>query len=92
MIASCAIYCFEYPAQPEKFSSILHSFWWAIITMTTVGYGDVYPVTHGGKLVASLFAVIGFGFVALPAAIISTGYIKMRSSHTCEKCGHKNRG
>lgn len=92
VIASCAIYCFENGAQPEKFSSIPHSTWWAIITMTTVGYGDIYPITFGGKIIASLFAVIGFGFVALPAGIISTGYIKMRSSHACEKCGHLNKG
>lgn len=90
VIASCAVYCFEYPEQPEKFSSIVHSFWWAIITMTTVGYGDIYPITLGGKIVASLFAVIGFGFVALPAAIISSGYIQMRTPLTCEKCGHIN--
>lgn len=92
VIASCAIYCFENGAQPEKFSSILHSIWWAIITMTTVGYGDIYPVTLGGKVTASFFAVIGFGFVALPAGIISTGYMKMRSSYKCEKCGHLSKG
>ena len=92
VIASCAIYCFENEAQPEKFSSILHSTWWAIITMTTVGFGDIYPITLMGKIIASFFAVIGFGFVALPAAIISTGYIKMRSLHPCEKCGYLNKG
>lgn len=80
LIASCAIYCFENDAQPEKFASIIHSFWWAVITMTTVGYGDIYPVTVGGKIIASLFSAIGFGFIALPAAIISTGYIKLRTS------------
>jgi hypothetical protein len=66
LIASCAIYCFENDAQPEKFASIIHSFWCAVITMTTVGYGDIYPVTVGGKIIASLFSAIGFGFIALP--------------------------
>ena len=90
LIASCAIYCFENEAQPEKFSSILHSFWWAIITMTTVGYGDIYPITAGGKVIASVFALIGFGFITLPAAIISTGYLNMRDRYVCEKCGNAN--
>ena len=91
LIASCAIYCFENTAQPEKFASIIHSFWWAVITMTTVGYGDIYPVTVGGKIIASLFSAIGFGFIALPAAIISTGYLKMRDSYVCEKCSKTNK-
>ena len=90
LIASCAIYCFENEAQPDKFSSIFHSFWWAIITMTTVGYGDIYPITVGGKVIASVFALIGFGFITLPAAIISTGYLNMRDRYVCEKCGNAN--
>ncbi|MCM8527026.1 MAG: ion transporter [Lentisphaeraceae bacterium] len=79
LVASCAIFCFENDAQPQKFSSIIHSFWWAVITMTTVGYGDIYPITAAGKITAAVFALIGFGFITLPAAIISTGYLNMRN-------------
>ena len=82
VIASCAVFCFENEIQPDKFKSIPHSMWWAIITMTTVGYGDIYPVTPLGKLVGGLFSVIGFGFVALPAAIISTGYINFKGQNS----------
>lgn len=70
--ASVGIYYFENEAQPEKFSSIFDSLWWAIITLTTVGYGDVYPITVGGKVFTFIILMIGLGIVAVPTGIISS--------------------
>jgi len=66
------IYYFENAAQPEHFSSIFDSLWWAIITLTTVGYGDVYPITVGGKVFTFFILMIGLGIVAIPTGIISS--------------------
>lgn len=64
----------EHDAQPQVFASIPDAMWWAIVTMTTVGYGDVVPVTPAGKVIGSLIAVIGLGMVALPAGLLASGF------------------
>ena len=71
-ISSAGIYFFENPVQPDKFSSIFHSAWWSIITLTTVGYGDIYPVTVGGKIFTFFILVIGIGVVAVPTGLVSS--------------------
>ncbi len=74
--AAVGIYYFENQAQPEHFSSIFDSLWWAIITLTTVGYGDVYPITVGGKIFTFIILMIGLGIVAIPTGIISSALTK----------------
>lgn len=76
-IAAVGIYYFENEAQPEQFSSIFHCLWWAIATLTTVGYGDVYPVTIGGKIFTSLIVLIGIGIVAVPTGLIASALSKV---------------
>lgn len=70
--AAVGIYYFENEAQPDHFSSIFDSLWWAIITLTTVGYGDVYPITVGGKVFTFIILMIGLGIVAVPTGIIAS--------------------
>jgi voltage-gated potassium channel len=74
--SAVGIYYFENQAQPEHFSSIFDSLWWAIITLTTVGYGDVYPITVGGKVFTFFILMIGLGIVAIPTGIISSALTK----------------
>jgi voltage-gated potassium channel len=90
LIASFLIHYFEAEAQPEQFSNILNCFWWSVATLTTVGYGDIYPITAAGKLIAGIIAIMGIGLVALPTGIISSGFIDKLSSkkeNTCPHCG-----
>lgn len=75
MIASFLMYHIEGDKQPEAFFNILESFWWAIATLTTVGYGDIYPITGLGKFISGLIAILGIGIVALPAGIIGAGFM-----------------
>ncbi len=77
-ISAAGIYYFEHPEQPEKFSSILHSLWWAVVTLTTVGYGDVYPITLGGRIFTFIILLIGLGVVAAPAGLIASALSKVR--------------
>ena len=74
IIAASGIYLIEHSHQPEHFQSIPHTMWWAIVTLTTVGYGDVYPITTIGKLFASSIMIAGIGFVALPTAILASSF------------------
>ncbi|PKI17410.1 ion transporter [Colwellia sp. 12G3] len=74
IIAACLMYTLESEAQPEVFGNILHSLWWAVVTMTTVGYGDVTPVTLLGKIVATFIMLIGVGLVALPAGMLAARF------------------
>ena len=74
VVASSCIYLVEHNVQPEGFGTIPRSMWWAIITMTTVGYGDVVPVTALGKTIGAFMGVIGIGMVALPAGILASGF------------------
>ena len=74
VISAGGIYFLENELQPETFGSMPDSMWWAIVTLTTVGYGDVIPVTTLGKLFAGLIGLIGIGMIALPAAILASGF------------------
>lgn len=71
-LSSLGIYYFEHSAQPEVFRSIFDALWWAVATLTTVGYGDIYPITTGGRIFTFFILVIGLGIVAVPAGIISS--------------------
>jgi voltage-gated potassium channel len=74
VVAASFAFLAEHDAQPEVFASIPDAMWWAIVTMTTVGYGDMVPVTPLGKLVGGLIAIIGIGMVALPAGLLASGF------------------
>ncbi len=74
LIASTGIYIFEKDAQPDKFGSIPEAMWWAVATLTTVGYGDVTPVTAMGKIFGAIITIIGIGTVALPSGILASGF------------------
>jgi len=75
-IVSLIMYSVENPAQPEVFRNGFSGMWWAIATLTTVGYGDIYPITAFGKVLAAIISILGIGFVAVPTAIISSGFIQ----------------
>lgn len=77
-LASAGIYFFENKAQPEIFTSVIHSGWWAVVTLTTVGYGDVYPITVGGKIFTFFILLIGVGIVTIPAGLVASALSKAR--------------
>lgn len=92
VFSSSVLFYAENDAQPEAFSSIPATMWWAIATLTTVGYGDIYPVTTMGKLLASVIAVAGVGLFALPTAILGAGFVEeLGKRHAlpivCPHCG-----
>lgn len=91
LVASSLMFYVEHDAQPEQFSNIFQSFWWAIATLTTIGYGDIYPVTALGKLLSAVIALLGIGLVALPTGILSAGFMdslkKNENPKTCPHCG-----
>ena len=77
-LSAVGIYLFENEAQPEAFKSVFHSLWWALATLTTVGYGDVYPVTAGGRLFTFLVLIVGLGIVAVPTGLVASALSKAR--------------
>lgn len=77
-LAAAGIYFFEHDAQPETFKSVFHSLWWAVTTLTTVGYGDAYPVTTGGRIFTFFVLAIGLAIVAVPTGLISSALVKAR--------------
>ena len=76
--SSVGIYYFENPVQPEAFKSIFHSMWWAVITLTTVGYGDVVPITIGGKIFTFIILMIGLAIVAVPTGLLTSAFSKIK--------------
>ena len=76
LFSSACMYYLEHEAQPEAFPDILSSLWWAVATLTTVGYGDIYPVTVGGKVFASVVAMVGIGLVAIPTGLMSAAFVR----------------
>lgn len=99
IIASLVMFDLENAAQPDVFTNAFSGLWWAVATFTTVGYGDIFPITVGGKLIAGLMAFLGIGLVAVPTGIISAGFIEAidkqenveeKSDFTfCPHCGKK---
>lgn len=96
LLSASVMYYIESDAQPDSFPNIIASFWWAIATLTTVGYGDVYPVTILGKILSGIIALLGIGIVALPTGIISSGFMNERENTNkeykdeikyCKYCG-----
>lgn len=86
-IASCLMYYIENFAQPKVFASIPHAMWWGVATLTTIGYGDIFPITVAGKILASVIAILSIGFVGLPTGILASGYIDIvhKKKETAEK-------
>jgi voltage-gated potassium channel len=92
VFSSTLLFYVEHDAQPKVFSSIPASLWWGVITVTTVGYGDIYPITVPGKVIASVFALIGIALFALPAGILAGGFaeeVRTKKEHPmcCPHCG-----
>lgn len=76
LASSLCMYGLEHDAQPENFSNAFSGIWWSVSTLLTVGYGDIYPVTIGGRLMAIVIAFLGVGMVAIPTGIISAGFVE----------------
>ena len=97
VISSLLIYYAEHDAQPQQFSNAFSGLWWAVATLTTVGYGDIYPVTVLGRILGSVIAIMGIGMVAVPTGILSAGFIEILEKKTtakeekkyCPYCGKK---
>lgn len=97
LFSSSMMYYAERVAQPENFSSIPASMWWAVATLTTVGYGDIYPVTTLGRALASVIAILGIGMFALPTGILGAAFMEEMEAEKaeevnyafCPHCGEK---
>ena len=91
VLAASAMYYAEHEAQPEHFASIPAAMWWAVCTLTTVGYGDVVPQTEIGRLLAAVISLLGIGVFALPAGILAGGFAEhmdeSKARRVCESCG-----
>ena len=87
------MYYAEHKAQPDKFGSIVESIWWAVATLTTVGYGDVTPITTLGRFLGATSAIIGIGLFAIPTGILAAGFAEshepVESTKTSEKTSQK---
>jgi|GEM_PF-61507 len=90
ILASVGIYQFEHKAQPEVFSSVPHAMWWAVATLSTVGYGDIYPVTAGGKFFTGIVLLVGLAVIAVPTGLISAALVA--SQDAAMKEADKNAG
>lgn len=94
IIAAVLMYNVENAAQPETFNNAFSALWWAVATLTTVGYGDIYPITALGKILSATIAILGIGLVAVPTGIISAGFMEQIDKNDDEKefcpyCGKK---
>jgi len=93
VIISFAMFYAEHDAQPDKFSSIPAAMWWGVVTLTTVGYGDIVPTTDLGKFLGGIFAIAGVALLALPAGVLSAGFFEMLYNERnkkvirCPHCG-----
>lgn len=92
IFSSSLMYFAENEAQPEVFSSIPASMWWGVITLTTIGYGDSYPVTVAGRLLAGTVAITGIAVYAIPTGIMASAFVeelrrKRSATRTCPHCG-----
>lgn len=97
VLSSSLMYFIEREAQPDKFASIPAAMWWGIATLTTIGYGDMYPVTALGKMLGGFIALLGIGLFALPAGILASGFAaeiqkRDQAAKCCPHCGERIEG
>jgi len=91
-LSAVGIYYFENSVQPEQFKSVFHSLWWAVSTLTTVGYGDVYPITVGGKIFTFFMLIIGLGIIAVPTGLIAAALTKVPKNDEEEDSKKEGKG
>ena len=97
IILSFMIFEVEHEAQPEVFSNVFQTMWWAVATLTTVGYGDMFPITASGKVITTIITILGIGFIAIPGGMFASSFIasiddekkKKENEFKCLKCGSK---
>ena len=97
VVLSFIIFDIEHEAQPEVFSNIFETLWWAVATLTTVGYGDMYPITPAGKFITAIITIIGIAFIAIPGGMFASEFIEAiahgkkneKNELRCLKCGSK---
>jgi voltage-gated potassium channel len=77
-LCAVGIYYFEHDAQPQKFVSVFDCMWWAAVTLTTVGYGDIYPITTGGRIFTVLVLFLALGVIAVPTGLVGSALMKLR--------------
>jgi len=102
IILSFVMYDLEHSVQPEVFTDIFQTMWWSVATLTTVGYGDMYPVTVAGKIITSIITILGIGFIAIPGGMFASEFIteimkakveensEQNTDAKCFKCGSKH--
>jgi len=91
LLASSIMYAVENAVQPDAFPNILATLWWAVVTLTTVGYGDVYPLTVLGKLLSGVISILGIILIALPSGIITSGFVNEYEDEKMKRRGRKIR-
>ena len=99
VVLSFIIFDIEHEAQPEVFSNIFQTLWWAVATLTTVGYGDMYPITAAGKFITGVISIIGIGFIAIPGGMFASEFMeaiaqqkkKKDTNLQCPSCGAKEK-
>ena len=84
-LAAIGIFHFEHEAQPDKFTSVFDSLWWAVSTLTTVGYGDIYPITAGGRLFTFVVLVLGLGVIAVPSGLMASALSRVRAEEAAHR-------
>jgi voltage-gated potassium channel len=96
VISSTLMFRLEHEAQPNLFSSIPATMWWAIVTLTTIGYGDMVPITPAGRVLGGVIAVLGIGMFALPAGLLGAGFVeelgRLRAAHRGHRHGERDGG
>ena len=85
VLASLLIYYAEHDAQPDQFENAFSGLWWAVATLTTVGYGDIYPITPLGRVLGAVIAILGIGMVAVPTSILSAGFMETLEKQTSDQ-------
>lgn len=88
IISSVMMYNVESIAQPDLFISVFDALWWSVATLTTIGYGDIFPITALGRIFAAVIAVLGIGIVAIPTGIIASGFTELVQKNEHKKCPH----
>lgn len=94
ILSSSMMYTVEHDAQPDKFPDIPHAMWWGIVTLATVGYGDVVPITPLGQFLGGIVLVVGIGVFALPTGIFASGFVEVinerKKAYVCPYCGKRH--